>query len=328
MKKRFAFATILGLVALMLLLSCAPSPESFAAATATVLRASNIATQDAQANNAVATAKAGESYATATAVAVSVQATNTAIAWQVRATETYWQVSVDATATAVPHNAGLVATRTQTTQASQWLGVLTGLALLVVVVLLALSINLFVRNRAAQIPRNAAGQLPAFFQNGVLTDPARMIGPSIILPPHPGLLWNIRRFVTYARTGQLEALPAPHVTLTDANASPDQLLAVAQSAQLTAGIAAMFQPGISADERMERLHVAERAARQNLPLAPTTPSIPTPRVIVQGNDAIETIARVMGDRLPALDAPSSIEIQSPMEAPTSNPILAEPGKFE
>jgi hypothetical protein len=330
MNKHLAQCLILGCIGAMLLMSCAPSPESYASATATILRASNIATQDAQANSAVATAKAGESYATATAVALSVQATSTSITWQARATETFWQVSVDATATAVPFNAPLAVTRTQTTQANQWLGVLMGLAFLVGVVMLVISINLFIRNRAAQIPRDATGQLPMVYRDGVFVDPARMIGPALVMPQNPGLLWNIRRLIVYARTGHLEALPPPHLTLTDANASPDQLLAAAQSAQLTAGIAAMFQPGISTDERMARLQVADRAVRQNLPLAPTTPNIPTPRVIVQGNDAIEAIARVMGDRLPALDAPTElpIDLSPSTDESVSHSIVSEPGNIE
>jgi hypothetical protein len=318
MKTQCAMILVLGLVATWFACACAPSPESYASATATLMRAANLATQDAQMNDDIATAKAGEAYATATAVAIAAQATHTAIAWQARATETDWQVRVDATATAVPHNAALVATRAQTTQAFDWLGVLTGWVLLVLVIAMASSLHLLIRHRVMQIPRNAAGQLPMVYREGVLIDPARMIGPALMMPRHPGLLWNLRRLMGYARTGQLEALPAPQFTLTDANASADQLLAAAQSAQMTAGIAAMFQPGMANVERQDRLRVAEHATQQNLPLVPPPPSVPTPRVIVQGNDAIETIARVMGDRLPTLDVSDS-------EAPLTLSNPGEPG---
>lgn len=281
----------------VLLLSCAPSPEQYAGATATLMRAQNAATADALDNQIRATAAAGQANATATAVAVIVQATSTSIAQQALATQT-----------AVPHNAGLTQSRAENENARSWTLTFFLLGIAVAAIVFSFAVGEWMQTRAKMVSPTRSGQMPAMWAQGTLTDPARMIGPSVTMPQRD-LVWQIYRAVHYFKTGEMLALPEPKVHTTDAGATADQLLLAAQAAQATAATAAMFQPGNNNADRGARLELTRKAGLQD----PWGRQITAPqtRVLVQGDSAIEIIAQQLGGQMPK----ELLEQQSAFPAP-------------
>lgn len=253
------------LILLTLSLSCSPSPQEYAGATATLWRAEALRTADAIQNNATATSVSRQS---------------------------------NATATAEPHNAGRALTQASTDNLNAWLTqvVLVALAL-TCGALIGLAVVAILRRRAHTLSRDQGGQLPAWVENGAITDPARMIGSTVVARQDP--LNTLERLVEWARTGQLPPPAEPQIIETDHGATPEQLLEIAQDAQRTATVAAMFRPGNGNEDRAARLRLVPPAIR-NLLNAPTPP---TGTRVVQNDDAVKVIlALIQGKAPPELQA--------------------------
>lgn len=309
MNRTVTFVFVLCVMGALFTLFCAPtpSPEQYAAATATVLRAYARATAEAyyneslaQANYARQTASAGEAFATATAVAVSAEATRTAVAlsaqataaaaqWQLQATATPWAIAIQATRTAVPYDATLIATRTETENAKAWLGVGAFALILVSVALIVTAIRAILIRESKTIRRDKSGQLPVLLQDGAVTNPARMLGSTVVVRADP--LTQLARVVTWLRTGTLPPPGAPLITETDHGASPEQLLDVARAELTATGLAAMFQPGLPSDERRERIRQMQDSGA--LPHPTRT------QIVVNGADAFRAVMDLIRPQLGA-----------------------------
>jgi len=301
---------------------CVPSPEQYAAATATVYRAQGLATANAhyntsleQANYARQTASAGEAYATATAVAMSAQATATAVGVSANATAAAARVaqwgtatavanSALATSTAVPIALGVTASTAERDKTWAWIALLGGTMLLVTLFAIAFAVVSWVRTRARIVPRDASGQLPAFWdeRTQTLVEPSRMIGAAITLPHQPDALDALARAIQYFETGQVRALERGHVETTDGGASADHLLAAARASLAATATAAMFRPDNAERGRAQKIEMV-RQSGGGLPLFDRVGETPITRVVVAGDSAIRAIAEQLGDPIPALSAP-------------------------
>jgi hypothetical protein len=226
----------------------APSPEQYAAATATLMRAHAIATTDALQAHAQATRAAMDTYATATAIPM--------------------QLSVTASTTA--RDAVAV-----------WVWMTLGALGLCGLVIIIFALGLLARTRARIVPRDASGQLPAFWdeRTQTLADPSRMVGPAITLP---------RGDDTLVR-----------VATTDAGADADHLLAAAQASLAATAVAAMFRPDNAERGRDQKLNITKSGT---IPLqGMSMSSAPMTRVVVAGDSAVREIAAQLGDRIPLLE---------------------------
>lgn len=302
---------ILLCLGMMILTACSPSPESYAAATATVMRAQSVATQDAL--SAQATATAAQWHANGTA---------TAIAWQAQATAVHWNIAVDATRTAVPYDAALVATRTDTENSKAWLGVLTGVAALGLGALILLAFRAILLREAKTIRRDKSGQLPVLIQEGAITNPARMLGSTVVAPRRDPL-GQLARVVEWMRTGTLPQLPAPQIVETDHGASPDHLLEVARAELTATGVAAMFQPGVAPNDRHERIRLVQEASG----VAPQPAPSHRTQIVANGADAVRIIMGMIRPQLPASTPPALPDCKV-IEEPLANPVVPAPAPTE
>ncbi len=265
----------------------APSPEQYAAATATLMRANAIATSDSASNDARATAIFGESQATATVAWVGANATATAMAQ-----------SASATATIAPIVAGRIDNQARASNVGDWvwLGVFGFLG--VAIVALAFAFSAMVRTRATMLPRARDGQMQPVLIHGTVVDPSRMIGPAMTAPQAPGWMDQLARLLKWRKTGQLPAAPEPHALLTDGGADADHYLAAAESANQATTMAAMMRPDQGDAGRKTRLEIMTKQGG-GLPLFGGGASIT--RVVGMGDTAVDAFARAiahdMGDRL-------------------------------
>lgn len=315
MIRKIAIGLCVGLVGMLALASCT-SPESQAAATATVIRANSLATSDAlnnaaleQSNAARATSAAGQAYATATAVensaratstsvAVSVGGTSTAIALQAQATAAIQNQIIDATRTAVPYQAIDVETNSQTERARNWTATGGLIGLVAVAILMGLAFVSLVRTRGKLIPRGADGQLPGVLLGGVVIDPQRMLGATTV--PQADYLYQVYRIAHYLGTGKV--LPNPDQTprLPD-GVDADHLLAAVSSANAATGLAALARPGADPRDIKTRVEII----KQNGGLPQLAPPPTSTRVVFQG--PVQAIAARLGDLLPDENPPTLIE---------------------
>lgn len=230
-----------------------PSPESFAAATATLMKAHALATLDA--------------------LSAETQATRQ-------------RLDTHATATAIPLTLGVQAATATREAVSAWALLFGGALGACTLIALGWACVSLVRTRAHIIPRDGSGQLPAFWDatTQTLADPSRMLGPAITLPARPDALANAARAVHYLKTGQVQPVERGRVETTDAGADADHLLAAAQASLATTATAAMFRP-----DNAERGRAAKiETLREGLPWlgGHGGPSAPQTRVIVTGDSAI------------------------------------------
>jgi len=249
--------------------SIVPSPERYAAATATILRVQNLATQDA----------------------AYVQAYQTAV--PTRIAEEF------------------AAQRASDQAANDWL--MGGLAMFVLV---GLAVVVFIRSRAAIIPRGRDGQLPGVRHGNAVTDLQRAIGPTVVVqqPSAADRFWHLVKH---------QPLPAPHVLLTDGGADADHYLAAAESANQATTVAALMRPDQSDAERKQRLEIVTKNGG-GLPLLGGGSSIT--RVVGVGDSAVDSFARAiaheMGDHIvpaasPAVDVLPGNDAATPRLEPTA-----------
>jgi hypothetical protein len=246
--------------------------------------------------SAQATSLASNSQGTATASAVQAESTRVSAAMQVSGTVAAIAQQIEATATAKPYQAS-VAAATANTQASNLYAVTaifwgSGLVL----VLVGFGVAALVRTRAHFVPRDASGQLPAFWDGKTLTDPARQLGPSVTMTNSPDALWKLARIVRYIRTGDVTPLPETRVQLTDGNADADHLLEAARVAGVVGVAAATFRPDNAERGRRAKIEMLHKSGSDR-PLGIGVGS-PITRVIVTGDSAIAEIAKQLGDRIP------------------------------
>ena len=341
MIQRNILSFILFGVALGMLGGCA-SPESQAAAAATVIKANSMATADAlnnsrlaDSNAAAATSAAYQHFATVTAVAASNQGTQTAIAnsaiattaaisisvsatqaanlFQATATAKAQEFAVEATQTAVPFNAGIVETNSNNTKLRDSILSLAFLGGVIVVGLIALALAALIRREAGTLHRDASGQLPAYVQNGQVIDPGTAVVPVSGLSQEDWLttLWRIYQ---WARTGKL---PAPQTTQVgnDALTDPAQLIEAKRLAVMPTTAAATFQPGMNREERQERIEQV-RLIGGITPLALTPPNT---HVSEQPSDSVTQLVLAMikpQGQLVQPIAPADWEVLPPSEETT------------
>jgi|GEM_PF-1099805 len=290
MRKTFAALGALAFALGLCIISCAaptPSPESLAAATATLMKANAIATTDA-------------------------------LTYETQATRA--SLETRATATAIPLHLGVTSATASRDSVGVWF-ILFGASLAALVVIaLGLAFVRMANTRAGIVPRDASGQLPAFWNESTqtLADPSRMVGSAITMPARADALANVARAVHYLKTGEVLQLERGHVETTDAGADSDHLLAAAQSSLAATAMAAMFRPDNAKSGRESKIELLHK---QGLPLPGGRGALTAPqtRVIVTGDSAIRAIAEQLGDRLP-LPAPA----QPPMIDAAPSTIEAVP----
>lgn len=313
----------------LVLASCDPYPQDYAAATATVMHAHLIATRYAVTNSIALTAAAGEANATATAVAVRAQGTSTAAAVEVQATSTAIAASamqtaeaariiIEATQTAAPYNAALASTNARTEMAVEWAGVAALMAGLALCGMVGLAFVAWLQTRARIVRPGPTGQMPMIWDGHTLVEPNRMIGPAATTPAQADWLIEIARAVHFLRTGK--ALPpqqAQPALLADGGADADHLLEAARLAEAAATASAIFQPDNAEQGRRAKIELIKKGDSNVLGLlgGPGS-SVPTTRIVVTGDSAIEAIARQLGDHLPQqplLAGPSTFEASGESE---------------
>jgi len=287
MRKTFAALGALAFALGLCLISCNPSPESLAAATATLMKANAIATTDA-------------------------------LAYETQATRA--RMETHATATAIPLHLGVTSATASRDSVGVWFVLLGASLAALVVIALGWAFVRMTNTRAGIVPRDASGQLPAFWneQTQTLADPSRMIGPAITMPARADALANVARAVHYLKTGEVLALERGHVETTDAGADSDHLLAAAQASLAATAMAAMFRPDNAESGRGAKIELLRKDGLQ-LPGGRGALTAPQTRVIVTGDSAIRTIAEQLGDRIP-LPAPA----QPPMIDAAPSTIAAVP----
>lgn len=272
MQQKFAVMLCVLLALGLLAISCNPSPESLAAATATLMKANAIATTDA-------------------------------LTYETQATRQ--RMDTHATATAIPFALGVTSATASRDSVGVWVVLLGGALGALVVIALGWAFVRMANTRAQSVPRDASGQLPAFWNDATqtLTDPSRMIGPAITMPARPDTLANVARAVHYLQTGQVQPLERGRVETTDAGADSDHLLAAAQASLAATALAAMFRPDNAESGRAAKI---EMFRKEGLPLPGGRGALTAPqtRVIVTGDSAIRAIAEQLGDRIP-LPAPQT-----------------------
>ena len=273
---------LVGLYALAACTPATPSPEQLANATAIIMRAQGEQTREA----------------------ISAHGTATAITNQARATETVQPA-------AVAGSIDRIGTETSSANTRDWVIVVLLASFVGIFFLSGLGLATLVRLRAGIVPRDASGQLPGYFdhQSGVITDPARMIGPAIALPRPPmDRLWHLRRIWHWVRYGRLDEMPEPRIQLTDKGADAGQLLTAAQAAQATTAVAALMRPGLTENARRSRLDVFERFRGE--PAAGQDTSLPSTRLVLDDPNTLSTIARMIQSQqsnAPRLPAPTLFE---------------------
>jgi hypothetical protein len=211
--------------------------------------------------------------------------------------------SIYATRTAEPHNAALVANRTQNEMNrddEQTLGIL---AFVVILSLIGLAIWGGIRAKQKQIKRGANGLVPAYEDAGVIVNPEKELGTiQIIKPSHTEkFIWII--YVLYKLFWQhqmpdLSKRPQVRVVKHDGNATADHLLSAHQALQPTLTANALMQPwpergllstffqrGNRVDERQGRLELI-RPVPGTLPVPSSAALLPAP-IIEISNDLDE-----------------------------------------
>lgn len=323
MKKQLAWGIILGIVSMMLLMSCVSLPESQASASATVMGAQQINAQASVSLNESAhgtqTAIAASANGTLTAQALSFDATRTVgtrsaeeTTTVAARTESAHQSFVGMTQTAEPHNAALVANRAQNEMQRETTLTLGLFALVVIGILIGLAMWQLVRTRASIISRNAAGQLPALRVGDTIINPGQELGPVTVHSPSRMLQVTWIAYVVWCLVNRRmpDLTKQPHVTIetTDSHATADHRLAAHDAAQLPTAVAAMFQPWEKGNtgDRADRLKLGQQTSR--MPLAQARPeALPAsiqPRIIdvTEQPDRVREIATALGHQLPEGDA--------------------------
>ncbi len=264
----------------------APSPEQYAAATATLMRANSLATVDTASNDAHSTAVFGEAQATATVASAGANATVVAFAQSAQATQTI-----------APIVTGRIQNQTNASNVGDWvwLGVFGFLGAAVVLVVFAFSA--LVRTRATMLPRSRDGQIQPVLIHSTVIDPQRMIGPTATAPQAPGWMDQLARLLEWRKTGQLPAAPEPHALLSDGGADADHYLAAAESANQATATAALMRPDQADAARKQRLEIMTKNAGPGLLGGGSSIT----RVVGVGDSAVDAFARAiahdMGDHI-------------------------------
>ncbi len=259
-----AAAILIGWVASVACAPATPSPEEYARATVILDR----------------------SNATKTLEAVAYAGTATAVFGQAKATATVQPAAIAAAIS-------LTETQSAASNTREWVWLLAFLGFLIIASMLGSGLALWVRTRASYVTRDATGQLPAYFdaQSGVITDTARMIGPALAFPRQStDRLWHLRRIWNWVRHGQWTDMPEPKIQTTDHDATPEQLLIAAQSAQATAATAALMRPGATAEERKARLGVFENFKRGPTASPAQPPGLPAMRLVLDDPATLGALA--------------------------------------
>ncbi|MBN1888079.1 MAG: hypothetical protein JW850_08820 [Thermoflexales bacterium] len=307
-------ATLLALILVVVLLSasCTPYPQDYAAATATVMAAQSIATREAISISIAATTAAVQVQGTSTTAAVQAQTTSTAAAASVMQTAEAARIIIEATLTAAPYNAPRAGADAHTEIAQEWGGVLALFTGIAVASLVGLALVAGLQTRARIVRPGPTGQMPAMWDGRTLVEPNRMIGPTVTTPARPDWLIEIARAVHYLRTGK--ALPSQETQpalLTDGQADADHLLEAARVAGAASVAASMFRPDNAERGRQAKIELLRKGGANPLGLlGGSGVGVPTTRVVVTGDSAIEALARQLGDHLPPspqLTGPAAFE---------------------
>ena len=221
-----------------------------------------------------------ENYAAATATVMRAQVEATRFTIETSATATVAAAYAEAQQTAIPTR---VETDVRESQTRAW-GLAGGIA---IALLFSLALTTWMQTRAKIIPRDQTGQLPAILDGHTVAVPSRSLGAGFTMAHSRGRFWQI------LHRGQSPDVP---MQVSDGNADADHYLAIAQADQQTAAAAALMRPGNTRQDRSGRLELIKKEGTSDVWGRPLT--APQTRVIANGNDAIEIIAKMLGDKLP------------------------------
>lgn len=216
-----------------------------------------------------------ESFAKATAVA---KAGDLSLA----ATATAMMQAAQATATAVPYQAGRAQTDATAETVSTWAVTLFGIVgglLLAIAAGSAVVAWLYSRRRIIWVGANG----PVVQIGNTLVDTGKAVGPAITVSM-PGLLEETERVRHYLKTGEVKPRQEDSLQLTDAGAIADHYLEAARLSSQTNAIGAMFKDSkdMTRKEKLDRVDRGRQVATRRLP-------------IIRAVDDQEELARV--DRL-------------------------------
>ncbi len=238
-----------------------------------------------------------EQYAAATATVQRAIDESERYKKETQATVTYLNERMKALPTQIPSE---IESQNRTAQAISWF-VTGGVG---VVLLIGLAIAMFVYIRGQFVPRGKDGQMPVRAIGNATVDMHRAVGPAVAVQ-QPGVadrFWHIVRHTP---------LPESKIVTSDKNADASQLLAAVQSANAVSATAAMFQPGVSNVDRKSRVELTRKEGMADPWGRQLSP--PSVRIVANGDDAIEIIARHIGDALPPAQPARMIESPAPLD---------------
>lgn len=316
---------------LLLAASCAPTPEEYAAATATLMAASNNdANERLKYSLTVVAATESARYAptlqalqvSGTASAIHAQQTQVAVAVFatvsiVNATATANQQMAQATATAVPHQAGL-AHAEATTDAFKWWAaavilIAGGSAALV---RLSWHVGSLLKREAMTVRRDALGNAPVLVDGNQVRNPDLMVTPALTSERQADWLWQLYRLWRLMRAGEVLQNPGWTVQKNDEGVLPDSYAALAERNAQSRTMAAAMRPELNAQKKQERVRLLQKGQRGPAGLL----GAPSVEVIANTDDA----ARVAKEISAYLErSPQARIIDQPVPI-RAEPLLSEP----
>jgi hypothetical protein len=269
-----------GLAAMMLIMlmavSCGPTPEQYAAATATLM-AAQIEDANERLRYSLTVAAATESalYAptvqalqvSGTVTALNVEQTRVAVAMTgtvsiMQATLVSVYQEAAATATAAPHQAGKSHAEA-TTNAFKWWAVAViliagGSAALV---RLAWHTGSLLKREAMTVRRDALGNAPLLVDGNRITNPDVMVTPVLTTERQADWLWQLYRLWRLARSGEVLRNPGWTVEKNDEGVLPESYAALAERNAAARTMAAAMRPELDAKKKQERVRLLQKGQR-------------------------------------------------------------------
>jgi len=269
-----------GLVALSFILllasSCAPTPEEYAAATATLMAASNNdANERLKYSLTVVAATESARYAptlqalqvSGTASAIHAQQTQAAVAVfatvsMVNATATANQQMAQATATAVPHQAGLAHAGATTNTFKWWaIAVILIAGGCAALVRIGWHAGGLLKREAMTVRRDALGNAPVLVDGNQVRNPDLMVTPALTSERQADWLWQLYRLWRMMRAGEVLQNPGWTVQRNDEGVLSDSYAALAERNAAARTMAAAMRPELNAQKKQERVRLLQKGQR-------------------------------------------------------------------
>ncbi len=324
-----ALGGLAGIVlAALLAVSCQPSPEQYAAATATLMAAQSedrlrilavtgeaerLATREASDLMVRLTSAAAEVQAKQTQVAVAVFATVSIV----NATATANTQMAQATATAVPHQAGLAHAEATSDVFKGWaVAIVLAAGGSVALVRIAWHTGSLLKREAMTVRRDALGNAPVLVDGHQVRNPDLMVTPALTSERQADWLWQLYRLWRMARAGEVLQNPGWTVQKNDEGVLPDSYAQLAERNAQSRTMAAAMRPELNAQKKRERVRLLQKGQRGPAGLL----GAPSVEVIADTDDAARVAKEISAylERSPqVIDQPVPVRSEPiPQGAPT------------